>query len=229
MIKAVCFDMFSTLVDPHVEMVSLEYEHTGLTREEWGKAFWDKEISDKRGLGVYKTGEEIMEAVVKRLPIELTEDQIEKSMAGIRTRLKTALTVIDEEILNTVKEVKDMGLKIGLVSNADVFDTENWPVSPLAPSFDDVIFSCDVGLAKPDRRIYELSLKNLGGIKPEEAVFVGDGGGNEHFGAKSLGFTTILTEYIYRRPPELRAEIIKNADYRVIRFKEVANIVRSLM
>ena len=39
--------------------------------------------------------------------------------------------------------------------------------------FDDMIFSAEVGLAKPDRRIYELALDRLR-VQPVEAIFVDD-------------------------------------------------------
>jgi putative hydrolase of the HAD superfamily len=39
--------------------------------------------------------------------------------------------------------------------------------------FDDMLFSAEVGLAKPDRRIYELALDRLQ-ARPAEAIFIDD-------------------------------------------------------
>ncbi len=39
--------------------------------------------------------------------------------------------------------------------------------------FDDMIFSAEVGLANPDRRIYELAVERLN-VPPAEALFIDD-------------------------------------------------------
>jgi len=63
--------------------------------------------------------------------------------------------------------------KTGIVSNA-------WPDARMAvqpwvngDAFDDLIFSAEVGFAKPNRRIYELALDRLR-VRPGEAIFVDD-------------------------------------------------------
>jgi epoxide hydrolase-like predicted phosphatase len=58
--------------------------------------------------------------------------------------------------------------------------------------FDQVIFSCDVHLRKPDRRIYELALRQLGS-GPEGCLFVDDKKRNTD-GAEALGMKTIVLE-----------------------------------
>jgi putative hydrolase of the HAD superfamily len=55
---------------------------------------------------------------------------------------------------------------------------------------DVLIYSHEVGLAKPDRRIYELTCERLG-LKPEEIVFVDDVDGNIE-GARAVGMRGIL-------------------------------------
>jgi epoxide hydrolase-like predicted phosphatase len=56
--------------------------------------------------------------------------------------------------------------------------------------FDAKIFSCAVGIKKPDRKIYRLVLQKLK-VKPDEAVFIDD---RKDFldGAKKVGLKTIL-------------------------------------
>jgi putative hydrolase of the HAD superfamily len=50
---------------------------------------------------------------------------------------------------------------------------------------------------KPERRIYEISLEQLGST-PEESVFIGDGGSRELEGAKELGITTLFIAGVIR-------------------------------
>ena len=55
--------------------------------------------------------------------------------------------------------------------------------------FDVTIFSAEVGLVKPDARIYRLTLEKLG-VEPEEAVFVDDFIENVE-GAQAVGMKAI--------------------------------------
>jgi epoxide hydrolase-like predicted phosphatase len=63
---------------------------------------------------------------------------------------------------------------------------------PLAQCFDAVIVSCEVGCAKPDPRIYQICLTQLG-VTPSSAVFVDDRLENlaaaEQLGIRTLHFT----------------------------------------
>lgn len=60
--------------------------------------------------------------------------------------------------------------------------------------FDALVISCEVGMAKPDPRIFEAALKLLSSPK-EEAVFVGDGAASDMAGAGAAGI-----DFVYFRP-----------------------------
>jgi len=68
-------------------------------------------------------------------------------------------------------------------------------------SFDQIIFSCDVGLRKPDSRIYKLALTKLNS-EPEECVFIDDKKRNTD-GAEKVGMKTILLENVSKLREEL--------------------------
>lgn len=59
-----------------------------------------------------------------------------------------------------------------------------------AKRFDAVVISCDVGMRKPNPKIYKLVLKRLG-LKPEETVFIDNRDWNTE-PAEKLGMKTIL-------------------------------------
>ncbi len=94
------------------------------------------------------------------------------------------------DMLALVEEVRAAGYKTAIVSNcirewdgwSDVFDSSAYA--------DVVIDSCQVGLRKPDRRIYELALERLGAVDPRRAVFVDDFPWNLP-PAQNLGITTV--------------------------------------
>ena len=64
--------------------------------------------------------------------------------------------------------------KVGLLSNAwdDLRQTlhNRWNIAVL---FDEIIVSAEVGMVKPDPRIYHMALDRLG-VQPDEAIFIDD-------------------------------------------------------
>jgi putative hydrolase of the HAD superfamily len=65
-----------------------------------------------------------------------------------------------------------------------------WDDTPLGGKFDATVFSCDVGVSKPDARIYQIACERLG-VEPPECLFVGDGANDELPGAERVGMTAI--------------------------------------
>ena len=90
----------------------------------------------------------------------------------------------------------------------------------MASLFDDVIFSCDVGILKPDKEIYELAMAHLN-VKPEASMFVGDGGSSELMGAKLVGMRTVFTEALEVKSNAKRSLIMEYADYHIKEFSEL--------
>ena len=225
MIQAVCFDMFDTLANAHRQLEHSESDILGITPEEWGSAMWEETLCHDRALGIVKTVREMIDRACDTLPFPVTEEQRRAVEAARCERLRLAVTEIDGQIVETIRQLKENGLKIGLISNADVCDRLYWNTSPVFPYFDDSIFSCDVALLKPDPEIFLLSLSHLG-VKPSEALFVGDGGSQELKGAKAVGMGTVCTEYLVRHPAKERRIIHKSADYTIRQFRELLEIVR---
>ncbi|MFI5045246.1 MAG: HAD family hydrolase, partial [Acidimicrobiales bacterium] len=65
-----------------------------------------------------------------------------------------------DDMVDFVKDLRGRGLATGLLTNNAKEFQEFWrPLMPLDELFDDVIDSSEVGIRKPDRRIYELALE----------------------------------------------------------------------
>lgn len=224
MIQAVCFDLFDTLADAHRHMEHAESDILGISPEEWGAVMWEKELCRDRGLGIVKTVREMIDRACDALSFSVSDEQRQAVEAARCERLRRAVTEIDQQIVDTIRQLKESGLKIGLISNADVCDRLYWDQSPVYPYFDDSIFSCDVALLKPDPEIFLLSLSHLG-ANASDALFVGDGGSRELSGAKAVGMTTVCTEYLIRHPVRERKTIRKSADYTIQQFHELLNII----
>ena len=227
MIKAIYFDLFFTLIVPRYDNENNEFTILGITAEEWEDYAENDPLYQERALGLVKNEKEIIEKIAAIMPFEMTDVQKERLLAARENRMKAALNNVSEDILEVLRALKAKGVKLGLISNADVIDCKYWQQSPLAMLFDDVIFSCDVGILKPDREIYELAMANLK-VKPNECMFVGDGGSNELKGARTVGMKTVFTEAFDVKCDERRAQILKHTDYHIKEFKEISHLLKSI-
>jgi putative hydrolase of the HAD superfamily len=97
--------------------------------------------------------------------------------------------------VETLVELGERGIARGLISVCTEEIPAIWAETALAPHFESALFSATCGLMKPDPRVYELACEQLG-VRPEEAVFVGDGANDELAGAERAGLRAVL---IHRR------------------------------
>jgi putative hydrolase of the HAD superfamily len=92
-----------------------------------------------------------------------------------------------------LEALRSRGLKLAIVSNA--FDP-GWLLHRdleqlgLADRIDLAVFSSEVGKRKPDPEIFEVALRKLG-VRPADALFVGDRLYEDIRGAGELGMTTV--------------------------------------
>lgn len=104
-----------------------------------------------------------------------------RGMSGVRQ------TVVDATL-----EARQAGLRTGLLTNNIAEARDFWrPLLPLDDLFDDVIDSSEVGMRKPDPRIYALALDNLGVADASRAVFLDDWPGNVR-AAVAVGMSGIV-------------------------------------
>ncbi len=158
------------------------------------------------------------------MPYKVTEEQKRKILLKREERMKRALLSIDNKVLDVLGRIREKGIKIGLISNADIIDIKYWNDSPLSTFFDSVIFSCDVGILKPETEIYQLAMKSLN-VKPEESIFIGDGGSNELFGARRAGMKTIFSEYLDCKSNIQKEMIINYSDYHIESFDDILKYI----
>src|SRR5262249_2350649 len=85
------------------------------------------------------------------------------------------------------------GTALVLVSNANLDIARAWPACDLASHFDAVVFSCELGVAKPDPRIYRAALERVGATAAD-TLFVGDGSDDELAGAAAAGLVPVLLD-----------------------------------
>lgn len=221
--KCVLFDLFFTLADLEYQRIN-EFTFLGISRQEWENSAENPAVYSLRATGCVKSEKNMLETMVAGLPFPVTEKQLDRLVEIRNDRYRKSLTEIHPTVLSTLKQLKDSGIKLCLVSNADIIDKKYWDISPLKEYFDAVVFSCDAGVVKPNREIYAMAMGKTG-CTPQDSIFVGDGGSDELAGAKAMGMTTVLTEFLTVRNRETREKILKSADYAVKDFSDIIKIV----
>lgn len=96
---------------------------------------------------------------------------------------------VNRETMRIADELKK-NYKLAIVSNLNDLYVQINNERMLYACFDVVINSCDVGFAKPDKRIFKIALEGLN-LRPEECVFIDDKEENL-MAPRLMGFKTIL-------------------------------------
>jgi putative hydrolase of the HAD superfamily len=189
--KAVIFDLFHTLtsLESTGSIGPGTSQLLGVSREEWNEQLMEK--SRERLTGEARDAVSIIRNMAHAIDPSISEDVIEKATMNRIERFRSALITIPETTIDVLRMLKERKHKLGLISNADVSEVIAWRDSPISHLFDSVIFSCEVGFVKPEREIYEISMKQLR-VEAHECLFIGDGGSMELKGAQDVGMSTIL-------------------------------------
>jgi glucose-1-phosphatase len=97
---------------------------------------------------------------------------------------------LNEQLLEYIKRLRHAGYRTGLLSNFGDNARRLWTeVYPFIEYFDGIVISAEVGLMKPDPRIYHLAAESVG-VPVTEALFVDDFGENIE-AAKAIGMQTL--------------------------------------
>lgn len=130
-------------------------------------------------------------------------DKTGKSMAEVKAVYEQEM--LNPQLIALIRELKDH-YKIGLLTNAHHDFIE--PIlkrSHIEDLFDVVTVSSRVGAVKPDRKIYEVCLGELG-VNPDEVIFIDDIERNVA-GAEALGICGIHYSNIEGLKSELAAAL----------------------
>ena len=104
-------------------------------------------------------------------------------------------------MLSIAASLQENGYKTAVLSNTEVPAMQYFHLHRYE-MFDVAVFSCLEGVKKPDREIYEITLKKLGS-HPEQAIFIDDK--QEYIdGAKEAGINTILFQNTDQVKDELK-------------------------
>ena len=186
--RAVIFDLWETLVDwPQAEsrIVRRQWsELLGVTLERLDELWYDVAAYRLRESGP-------LEPAVRQLCAALGSDVAVEALIRSRRELTRRALVPREGVVETLAELRRLGLRVGLITNCTEDVVDVWADGPLAHSFDACVFSCSAGCVKPEPEIYAVASDALG-VAPSDCLFVGDGANDELAGAARAGMTPIL-------------------------------------
>ncbi len=100
---------------------------------------------------------------------------------------------IYDDVLPTLKRLREEGYKMGLVSNNTEFAKLIVKFYGFEKFFNTIIISYEVGYEKPDAEIFKTALKNLGS-NPSSTVYIGDDYFLDVLGARKVDITPILLD-----------------------------------
>ena len=157
-------------------------EDAGVAVEKFMPAW--KETEEDRWVGKY-TFEETVADIMKDAGC-YSEEKLnlifEKRMATKRECFRH----LHEGVIPMLEELKRREIKIGLISNCFSEEVTAIRESVLFPYFDKACLSYEEQLQKPDPEIFHRCMDGLG-VKPEECLYIGDGGCQELETAKKVG------------------------------------------
>lgn len=203
MTRVIFFDLFETLVtvfepgwSPPPRTIA---DRLGVTEEHY-RASWP-EFDRAWQAGAIPTYQEALAALCAAAGTRADAAVITQLTTEFEQMIAKVYAAVEPEIIDMVAALKAAGYKLGVITNAGDLDTILWPDCELAPHFDDLVASHRVRLLKRDRHIFDLACERLG-VTPEDAIFVGDGGGNELHGASEAGLTAYWCSWFLDRWPE---------------------------
>lgn len=101
--------------------------------------------------------------------------------------------LVPSAVVPALEALRAKGLRLTVVSNANGTLRAHLERLGLARWFDCVLDSCELGVEKPDPRLFEIALERSG-ARPESTIHVGDLYHVDVVGARSAGLQTMLLD-----------------------------------
>jgi len=166
MVKAVLFDFGGVLVRTHGQELRRKWEiNLGLNEGELSTLIFESDVAHQATLGILP--ERVIWEHVSEV-LKLGDESLEQLKKDFWQNDQ-----LDMQLVNYLREIRPP-YRTGILSNAwsngrQLF-TEIYHLNEVV---DEMIISAEIGMAKPDARIYHYAAEKLG-VNPEEAIFIDD-------------------------------------------------------
>ena len=193
MIRAVSFDVGGTLIEP--------YPSVGHVYCEVAKDFGicgDAQVITRNFISAWKRREAFdysrnawFELVCASFPTEQVSNEM---FNAIYDRFAEAdVWRIYDDVMPCLESLRSRGLSLGIISNWDERLLPLLEKLGLRDRFDAIAVSCQIGVTKPDARIFKEAARRLG-IEEKSILHVGDGKREDYEGALNAGFQSFLVD-----------------------------------
>lgn len=167
MLRAAIFDMDGTLVD------SVDFH-----AEAWQRAFaqfgYDVPFEKVRSQ-IGKGGDELMPVFVPKKDLKRIGEDMEKWRAELFRREYLPRVKAFPKVRELFERLKQDGWKLALASSSNKKDLEQYKkIANIGDLLEANTSADDAERSKPHPDIFAAALEHLGGVKPEEAVVIGD-------------------------------------------------------
>jgi putative hydrolase of the HAD superfamily len=228
--QAVIFDLYGTLINKlslreYKEDLRRMASELSVPPDDLIRLWFDTQ--NERGLGIFQSHEDNIKYICDKLEWQAGDAQIEHA---VQTYLKyTADSAkLRPHAIEVLTHLKADGYKTGLITDCSASIPRIFKDIALAPLIDTAIFSCSVGMLKPDPRIYRLAVEQLA-VEPEACLYIGDGDDNELTGALQVGMHPVLI-----RNPDEDSHDVDHTDWEaeawpgpvITSLQEVMNLVK---
>ena len=104
------------------------------------------------------------------------------------------------ELLDALRDHCRLGI---VTNNSTAEQIEKLRALNIASYFDTVVISEEVGVTKPDKKIFSIALERIG-VRAQDAVFIGDNWANDIVGALNAGMTAVWLDHNSKTPAPAR-------------------------
>ena len=196
-IKAIIFDFWDTLCPATIDFVHVKSitDDEGVPMEQFIRRY-EEAVQEKN----YKTFEELRTDFFKEFST-LNHESMEKELYEIyHNRFDKIYFFPRTE--KTLKKLRKEGYKLGLMTNTEsIMAKKIEDKLNLKYYFDYLGYSFEMKAVKPSSKTFKTVLAKLG-VKPSEAIMVGDSLRSDIAGAKAVGMHTCYLERRKKLPVE---------------------------
>lgn len=205
--KNLVFDLYGTLVDIHTETdLDIMWEKTALyygfygarytpeafraaylalTKEQEGAAGQDYECFPELKI------EYIFERLFEEKGVRADQERLARNAAQLFRILSIEYLRLYPGVKEALAALRQEGHRLWLLSNAQrVFTAYEMEALGLSDCFDGIYISSDYGCRKPDRRFFDALLSEQG-IRPQEALMIGNDLQTDIAGGRNAGMKTL--------------------------------------
>jgi putative hydrolase of the HAD superfamily len=195
-LQAVIFDYGEVLSGPpdpeaHRNLLAI----SGVSEEPFEKAYWAHRLDYDADI---LNGQTYWQTVARETGVEFTAQQIVQ-LLEVDARMWMNL---NPAMLAWIPRIKNAGFRLGILSNMGDGVLEYLrPRFSWLKQFDQLTWSCELGVVKPDPAIYLHTIKKLN-VKPEQALFI-DNLQKNIVGAEEVGLKAALFENVEQLQSDL--------------------------